>query len=122
MSREQGVTIFMSSHILAEVDRLADRIGIIHQGQLIEELDADRLEAIRARQLVVETRDLAKARQALAGFDVTPLGDHRLGLKDRRAVEAPDLIATMLVDAGSPPTHLVLEQENLEEYFLRLTR
>src|SRR5262245_15659146 len=40
LAREQGITVFLSSHILAEVDRLATRIGIIDRGRLIEELDA----------------------------------------------------------------------------------
>lgn len=35
----EGVTVFMSSHLLDEVEHLADRIGIIHQGKLIEEVD-----------------------------------------------------------------------------------
>jgi len=43
LADEQGVTVFMSSHILAEVAHLADRIGIIHEGRLIEELDRDAL-------------------------------------------------------------------------------
>jgi ABC-2 type transport system ATP-binding protein len=122
LAREQGKTIFMSSHILTEVDLLADRIGIIHKGQLIEELDAARLEGIRARQLVIGTRDLAKAREALASFDVANLKDGRLAIKDSRAIEAPELIAMLLVNAGTPPTHLAIEQENLEEYFLGLTQ
>jgi len=122
MAREHGTTIFMSSHILSEVNLLADRIGIIHKGKLIKELDAARLEEIRARQLVVAARDLAKAREVLAGFDVTNLEDGRLALKDARAIESPESIATLLVNAGVPPTHLAIEQENLEEYFLRLTQ
>jgi len=122
LARDNGVTVFMSSHLLTEVDQLADRIGIIHKGQLIEELDAARLEDMRARQLVIEARDLVKAREALADFGVMRLGDNRLGLKDRRAVETPELIATVLVNAGAPPTHLALEQEDLEDYFLRVTQ
>ena len=122
MAREQGTTIFMSSHILSEVNLLADRIGIIHKGKLIEELDTARLEEIRARQLVVVTRDPAKAREALASFALTNLEDGRLAIKDARAIEAPELIATLLVNAGAPPIHLAVEQENLEEYFLGLTR
>jgi ABC-2 type transport system ATP-binding protein len=122
LAHEQGTTIFMSSHILTEVNLLADRIGIIHKGKLIEELDAARLEEIRARQLVVETRDMVKTREALAGFDVASLEDGRLAIKDSHAIEAPELIATLLVNAGAPPIHLVVEQENLEEYFLGLTQ
>ena len=122
MTREHGTTIFMSSHILTEVNLLADRIGIIHKGKLIEELDAARLEELRAKQLVINTRSMDKAREALVAFDVTSLDDGRIALKDARAIEAPDLIATLLVNAGTPPTHLAVEQENLEEYFLRLTQ
>lgn len=122
LARDKGVTVFMSSHILTEVDRLADRIGIIHKGQLIEELDAARLEEIRNRQLVIETRDMGKARAALADFELVELGECRLGIRDKRAVEAPEDIATLLVQAGVPPAHLALEQENLEDYFLRLTQ
>ncbi|MBV5343259.1 ABC transporter ATP-binding protein [bacterium] len=122
MAREHGTTIFMSSHILSEVNLLADRIGIIHKGKLIEELDTARLEEIRARQLVIVTRDQAKAREALANFALTNLEDGRLAIKDARAIEAPELIATLLVNAGAPPIHLAVEQENLEEYFLGLTR
>jgi ABC-2 type transport system ATP-binding protein len=122
MAREHGTTIFMSSHILTEVNLLADRIGIIHKGKLIEELDAARMEELRAKQLVIKTRNADKARDVLTGFDMTNLEDGRLALKDLRAIESPELIATLLVNAGTPPIHLAIEQENLEEYFLRLTQ
>ena len=45
LATEQGVTVFMSSHILAEVAHLADRIGIVHDGRLIEESSRDELTA-----------------------------------------------------------------------------
>ena len=57
---ENGVTIFMSSHILTEVDRLATRIGIIHNGNLIEELDTDKLENLRSKRLEIRTRNLGR--------------------------------------------------------------
>ncbi len=122
LASEQGVTIFMSSHILTEVDRLATRIGIIHGGRLIEELEAGQLEALRARRLSVSARDLDAARRVLtgAGYDVQT-GGHALLLVEARAVDTPDDIATLLVNGGAPPTRLAVEQENLEEYFLRLT-
>jgi ABC-2 type transport system ATP-binding protein len=112
----------MSSHILTEVDRLATLVGIIHQGRLVEELEADALDRLRARRLEVRSRDLDAARRALAaaGYDVTA-GDDTLLLTEQRAFEAPDEIARLLVEAGAPPTRLAVEEENLEEYFLRLT-
>ncbi len=124
LAREAGVTVFMSSHILPEVDRLATRIGIIHKGRMLEELDADRLERLRARRLVVRTRDLSAARQVLAdaGYGVADSADaSALHLAEARALDAPDEVARLLVNAGVPPTHLALEQEDLEEHFLRLT-
>lgn len=41
LADERGTTIFMSSHILAEVAHLADRIGIIHEGRLVKESSRD---------------------------------------------------------------------------------
>jgi ABC-2 type transport system ATP-binding protein len=120
--REQGVTLFMSSHILTEVARLATRIGIIHEGRLIEELDATNLADLRSQQLEIKTRNLAAAHTVLtqAGFAVNT-NEGSLILKETRAIDAPDKVATLLVNAGIPPTRLVVTHENLEDHFLRLT-
>jgi ABC-2 type transport system ATP-binding protein len=122
LAHERGVTVFMSSHILTEVDRLATRIGVIHKGRLIEELEAAKMEALRSRRLIVEARQPAAAYSALegAGYSVTA-ENGGLFVTDARALEAPDEVATLLVRAGAPPTKLVVEQEDLEAYFLRLT-
>ena len=122
LAHEKGVTIFMSSHILTEVDRLASRIGIIHNGKLIEELDTARLERLRAKHLEVQARDLSAAQLCLqsAGFKFTLKGETIL-LNDPHAIEHPDTIAHILVNAGTPPTRLAVEQQNLEEHFLQLT-
>jgi ABC-2 type transport system ATP-binding protein len=124
LAREQGVTIFMSSHILAEVDRLATRIGIIHKGRLIEELDMDELERRRARRLAVDTRDRAAARSALeaAGYAVHRVDeDGSFVLNESCAIEAPDEVARVLTAAGTPPLRLAIEQDDLERHFLQLT-
>jgi ABC-2 type transport system ATP-binding protein len=122
LAQERGVSVFMSRHILTEVDRLATRIGIIHKGHLIEELEAEKLEELRSRRLAIRTRDLKAAQSTLtqAGFAVKE-SENTLFLIESRAVDAPDEMATILVNAGTPPTRLVVEQENLEEHFLRLT-
>jgi ABC-2 type transport system ATP-binding protein len=123
LARERGVTVFMSSHILPEVDRLATRIGIIHQGRLLEELAAERIEALRSRRVEVQTRDRERAADALraAGF-VPQTADGKLVIADPRAIDAPDEIARILVGADVPLLGLAVAQEDLEEYFLRLTR
>jgi ABC-2 type transport system ATP-binding protein len=122
LTQEKGVTVFMSSHILTEVDRLATRIGIIHNGRLIEELEAEKLEELRSEHLAIKTRNLKAAQNALtkAGY-VVQAQEGKITLIERRALEAPDEVASILVEAGTPPTMLVVEQENLEEHFLRST-
>jgi ABC-2 type transport system ATP-binding protein len=122
LTHERGMTVFMSSHILTEIDRLATRIGIIHQGRLLEELDAEKLKELRSRRLVVKTRNLEAAQSALtqADFAMKP-SESTIILDDARAIDAPDEVATILVNAGAPPTKLTVEQEDLEAYFLRLT-
>ena len=122
LANEKGVTIFMSSHILTEVDRLATRIGIIHKGRLIEELDTDKLEKLRAKRLEVRTRNFEAAQMSLqsAGYKLATKDD-TIVLNDPHAIEHPDDIARILTNAGIPPTRLAVEQENLEDHFLRLT-
>ena len=104
------------------MDRLATRIGIIHQGRLIEELDTDKLEKLRARRLEVKTRDLEAAQISLqsAGYKLTTR-DETIVLDDEYAIEHPDDIAHLLVNAGAPPTRLAVEQQNLEEHFMQIT-
>jgi ABC-2 type transport system ATP-binding protein len=127
LAHERGVTVFMSSHILAEVDRLATRIGIVHGGRLIEELDSEALEAHRDPRLEVGARDLDAAEHALrvAGLASTRSasdGDAaRLELRDPTALERPDDIVRLLVAAGVPPTHVAVARESLEDHFIRLT-
>jgi ABC-2 type transport system ATP-binding protein len=122
LAREKGVTIFMSSHILTEVDRLATRIGIIDRGRLIEELDTDKLEQLRAKRLAVQAQNLEGAQLALRRADYqSSLRDSTLVIEDARALDHPDEVARILVMAGYSPTRLAVEQENLEDHFLRLT-
>ena len=122
LTHEQGVTVFMSSHILAEVSRLAQRIGIIHQGRLIQELNIHEVEQNRRRRLLLRARDIELAHRALlaAGQPAAILADGTIALQDAACVERPDDISLLLAQAGAPPTRLVVEEEELEHYFLRL--
>jgi len=118
----QGGTVFLSSHILAEVSRLAGRVGIIHQGRLLREMDAATLERERSRRFLLNVREIEPARKVLlaAGHPATRQMDGTLELQDKDAIEKPEEINRLLVEAGFPPTRLVVEEEPLEEFFLRL--
>ncbi len=117
-----GGTVFMSSHILAEVSRLAGRIGIIHRGHLLQEVNTDELERNRRRRLLIRARDIESAYQALIAADEPAeiLQDGTIQLKNAFSVGNPDDINRLLVNAGTPPTELMVEEEELEQYFLRL--
>ncbi|MCX2948824.1 ABC transporter ATP-binding protein [Lentzea sp. NEAU-D7] len=121
LSRDQGVTVVLSSHILTEVARLATRIGVIHRGRLVRELEAADLNAFLNQRLCVSARDPESAERALttAGFAPVRLDTGALVLTDARSVREPDAVATVLVAAGCPPTRLVVEQDDLETFFLR---
>ncbi len=95
MAKDQGITIFISSHILGEISRLATRIGIIHQGRLIQEIDARELDAVRSKKLLLDPGD----RPALVE------GLQKLGLK---VAQREDQLLE------------VMQEEELESYFLRI--
>jgi ABC-2 type transport system ATP-binding protein len=124
LADEQGATVFMSSHILAEVAHLADRIGIIHEGRLLEELDREDLQSKARAYLRVTVKDPARAETLLrkTGFESferdpdSPGALRVLGAADRSAE-----VARTLVGAGLELTGLTPMREDLETYFLRLT-
>jgi ABC-2 type transport system ATP-binding protein len=116
-----GVTIFISSHILGEISRLATRIGIIHQGKMVMEMNADQLEHLLRKRLLINALDqkAAQARLIQEGYSVNISKDGTLEIKDEKALAHPEAIATLLVNAGTPPTLLKVDEEDLESYFLR---
>jgi ABC-2 type transport system ATP-binding protein len=122
LASERGVTVFMSSHNLAEVAHLADRIGIIHEGRLLEELDIGEIQAHSRSYLEVRVSDLSRARPLL----VERLG--AAGIEERDgmlrvlggAQLAPE-VARVVVEAGLDLHSLTPVTEDLESYFLRLT-
>lgn len=121
LSANHGVTIFISSHILGEISKFATRIGIIHQGRLVQEMNTDELERMLHKRVVVNTRDNQLAETTLRdkGYAVSATQDGNLEVADKRALEHPEEIAAKLVQAGVPPTLLQVAEEDLESYFLR---
>ena len=121
LAGNRGVTIFISSHILGEISRFATRIGIIHEGRLVQELDAASLESLSRKRLLIGAKDMAAAAAILSGkgFDPELTEGNLLGVKNKDAIESPDSIAIILVNEGCPPTMLKVEEEDLETYFLR---
>jgi len=123
LADEKGVTIFMSSHLLDEVEHLADRVGIVHAGSLVEEVDYHELREGGRLAIEIEVDDVARAERVLRdelGFvELSRSGEASLRVTDRTA--KPASIARALVGAGIALERLVSMEEDLERHFMRLT-
>jgi len=117
-----GVTIFISSHILGEISKLATRIGIIHEGRLLKEVDTNQLDQLRRKHLLLNSFDNEAVQSILIknGYSVNVSEEGVLEINSEKAINHPEAIATLLVQMGLPPTLLQVEEENLESYFLRI--
>ncbi len=117
-----GTTIFISSHILGEISKLATRIGIIHEGQIIHESSVREMEKLRKHCLKVKVRDPQGAKDILEKnkYSLSTTDNGILEITGMEAIQNPDKIATILVNEGYPPVMLNTEEEDLETFFLRV--
>jgi ABC-type multidrug transport system ATPase subunit len=124
LADEQGITVFVSSHILGEINQLADRIGIIHRGALIEEFEAKKWEAAEEERLEIRVSDpqgaveLLRARMGIDRVSVREDGALEISGGAARTAE----VARLLVEAGMELQALCPIREDLEARFLRLTQ
>ena len=124
LNRETGVTLLVSSHLLAEVERLATHVGVMARGRLVFQgpLSALVARAAATAHATVGTDDDARAAAALAaaGWRAHREPDH-LRLP---ALDATELAAVnrTLVAAGVGVHHLGTRRRDLEAVFLELVR
>ncbi|MCL6571899.1 MAG: ABC transporter ATP-binding protein [Bacillus sp. (in: Bacteria)] len=128
LAKNSGVTILISSHKLDEISRIATNIAIIHEGKLIKEIDRARLENQLKKTLILDGKDRSGMATILSksGYIVDTSDEHlpqelrALQIQSKGAIVHPEKVATLLVNAGYPPTLLKVEKEDLETYFLRM--
>ncbi len=122
MALNHGVTIFLSSHILGEISKIAGKIGIIHKGNLVQELEIKEIDRLRRKSLLVNAnnRDFAKRIIEEKGYSVNVSDQGDLVIYDEKALMKPELISALLSSRGYPPTLLVKKEEDLESYFFRV--
>lgn len=123
LAEERKITIFMSSHILAEVQQLATRIGIIHQGRLVEEINYDELRRRNRTYLEFRVSDPPAAAWALeAKLGLTDYSVHEEGvIRVYADLERAGEMNRVLVSQGVMVSRLTLNEENLEDHFMRIT-
>ena len=116
---EHGVTVFLSSHLLTEVEQVATHVGMLSQGELVFQGSIEELKRLRKSRVRIGVSDLESAVALLSrhGWDAR---------REDGFIIAPDIdvAATMnraLVEAGFDVHHLSVESDSLEEVFLKMT-
>ncbi len=111
--RAEGRTIFFSSHVLSEVERVCDRVGIIGRGRLMAVHEVRELLARRRRRVSIQWRGVAPDASAIPGLvDVTVDGDRLFGTLHGDVSEFVRAVASPSLE------DLTIEPASLEEAFL----
>jgi ABC-2 type transport system ATP-binding protein len=111
----EGVTVFLSSHLLTEVEQLCTRVGVMDAGRLVLQEEIATLRAPTGR-VVVDSPDAGRAMALLDGAVAERDGE-------RLFVRGPDVAAlnARLVGAGIRVTEIAAERRTLEQVVLEVT-
>jgi ABC-2 type transport system ATP-binding protein len=118
----EGRTVFISSHILSEIQHMADRVAILARGRLVKEGPVREVLARGgAEGLIVKVDDLPAAARALAetGIDTT-VGEDELHV--RLPAEEASRVTRVLAERGLYLSELRADEVDLETVFLELTK
>jgi ABC-2 type transport system ATP-binding protein len=120
LAENEGVTVFLSSHILGEIHRFTTTIGIIHEGVLIEDIDIEALDNKMEEKLVLDAADRPKLLSALEDLGYHP-NTNSLGeveITDSSLIKEPERVVADLIKEDVPLSKVNVEKEDLEQYFL----
>ena len=121
LTAEHGITVFLSSHLLAEIEQIASHLGVLDSGRLLFQGTLDELRRRAPPRLVIGCDDPERARRELqtAGETVTSNGNGLVvALRERTASQ----INRLLVERGIGVEKLTPDDASLESLFLALTR
>lgn len=122
LSKQRGITIIISSHILDELSKIADSYGIIHEGRLIDEMTSQQLEERCGEFVLLKTSENKKAEQILQSMGIDALDyidEYTIRIKQK--VDDTAEIVEKLVTSGVRVREIALNHLSLEEYYLELT-
>ncbi|MEE1116723.1 ABC transporter ATP-binding protein [Methanosphaera sp.] len=124
LSRENATTILISSHILSEIENLADIIGVMDNGQLITELTKDELNSQLNKSVIFEVSDPNKSEMILESIGLHKGRDYKTKKPDTiylySNLDLRDRINEIFVKNGIKVKGIIPCEENLEEYFTRI--
>jgi ABC-2 type transport system ATP-binding protein len=116
---QSGSTVFLSSHLLGEVQQVCDRAAVIDRGRLVSVGSVDDLVGVRQRiRVTLGPSETAQARSALSRWTVTTDGEGALLVADASGREVNEALAV----AGIFAAALTPERLSLEEWFLATTK
>jgi ABC-2 type transport system ATP-binding protein len=114
-----GKTVFLSSHLLSEVEQTCDRVAIIHQGSIIKEGKVSDLLSEGAAELRIQAQPLDQAAEILRlQWEVTIDGDW---LSMNADTSESSEIIRQLVNGGVDVMQVIAQQQSLEAYFMSVT-
>jgi len=122
LATNQGVTIFISSHILSEISKFATRIGIIHEGVLLQEINTCDLSTLCNKEVLLETVNNSSAEEILKSKNISfRVNDEKqIFVTEEKYIRNPEILSAMLSENNLPPRCIHVQGEDLETYFLRL--
>lgn len=119
LSQEEGKTIFISSHNISEIEAIADRVGIIHQGSLVFEGTLDELYRSNHSTYILEVNDEEKARQLLTEKRIDFMNHQTRFEINLSKSNIPSLLKELIEREIS--VYEMTPNKNLERIFLNLT-
>lgn len=123
LNREHGKTIMVSSHLLAEVEKMATHVGIIHKGKLLFQGSLQDLQQLKSKKSVIELEvsDTVKAREILgAHFQLKHVNGTKVQVEFETR-ERNGVMNKMLVQNGVEVYQMAVTQNDLENLFIQIT-
>lgn len=121
---EYGITVMISSHILSEIESIADTIGIIHHGKMVKEISMQDIEEMNLAYIELSVKDEKRAAYVLAdklgvrNFKIFDNGKIRIYGSEISIQQVNRILTLNEVDVMG----IGKKAETLEDYFLKLTR
>lgn len=119
LCKEDGITIVVSSHILAELYQLATDYIIISHGHIISTLSKEELDNLCATHIVMETEHNDEAMRILTSNGISTLNSNEGAISIYDKVETRD-VAQLMYDHKILITQLTKHERTLEEYYIEL--
>ena len=116
-----GITVLVSSHLLAEVEQICSHVGVMRTGRLVFQGTLDELRARGSTRVEVRTTEVERTAEILAKLGLADIRSDADGVSAQLADQAPERICRELVYADIPVAGLGTQRPNLEELFVGLT-